>query len=255
MSKYSILFGLFTGLFLYTITPIFCEEHLASDKPKANNIKQIDPNPYFRPYMEEVHKEIIRVWHPENSSQTLNTVVLFRLNRSGKVLRSKITKPSGNSSFDKKVLNALTLAVFPPVPKGFHGKNIDINYDFLYEHVRYNPWSLRNSLNLGVRQPITPLKINSNILDEYIVGVEQKIMKEWQSKTNNIKKYQATIQFKIKSDGSIQHIKLIKSDGRYQYCKQVIKDASPFDPIPKLWPERTVTLQFSCIKTVEHEKQ
>jgi len=118
-------------------------EEAEKDLEKAKELKAASKNealilddnqkPIFGKYMKEMQRKIKRNWHPSRRNESKKVVLLFKIAKDGKLLRVKILNSSGDTEEDEAALNALkTSAPFDPLPKGFNGNDIDVQFTFDY---------------------------------------------------------------------------------------------------------------------------
>lgn len=87
----------------------------------------------WAPYMKRLEKKIRRNWNPPKANESKRTVVLFKIDRSGKLLSIKTLKTSGFKKADDAARDAvITSDPFEPLPEGFSGHSIDIEFTFDY---------------------------------------------------------------------------------------------------------------------------
>ena len=68
----------------------------------------------FGAYLEQVRKRVESNWKYPPNSDDLQAIVGFNLDRAGRVSELKLTKPSGQRTFDESVLDAVRTATpFP----------------------------------------------------------------------------------------------------------------------------------------------
>lgn len=89
--------------------------------------------PDFGPYMRELQRRIKMNWDPPKGNESKRVVLLFKIARDGRLLSARVFKSSGLPSSDKAALNAVELtAPFRPLPAGYKGSSIDIQFTFDY---------------------------------------------------------------------------------------------------------------------------
>lgn len=89
--------------------------------------------PDFGPYMRELQRRIKMNWDPPKGNESKRVVLLFKIAKDGRLLACRVFKSSGLPNADKAALNAVELtAPFRPLPAGFRGKSIDIQFTFDY---------------------------------------------------------------------------------------------------------------------------
>lgn len=94
-----------------------------------NNTKE----PYFDVYMTNLQDKIKNNWNPPKGGENSNVILLFKVDRSGNVLSTKILKSSNNFAIDNSALEALKKSKpLKPLPKEFKGKDVDIQFTFDY---------------------------------------------------------------------------------------------------------------------------
>jgi TonB family protein len=85
-------------------------------------------------YLMELRDLIEQKWRPPTPKGTLKTTVFFKIDKTGKVVRIFIEKPTGNISFDSSAYNAVTECnPFPPLPEGYKNDNLGVHFDFIYQ--------------------------------------------------------------------------------------------------------------------------
>lgn len=84
----------------------------------------------FGPYMAELQRRVRRNWQPPSKDETLRTVLVFRVNKEGKVYSAKVDAPSKFKDFDEATLKAVALTL-PPLPPG-SPDFVDVQFTFDY---------------------------------------------------------------------------------------------------------------------------
>lgn len=78
----------------------------------------------------------------------------------------------------------------------------------------------------------------------YFIHLKRNIEQSWVHPHNRVKG-SAIIRFTINADGSLKRARIIQSSGNEildNAMLQTIKNSSPFNPIPKAWNRKTVTI-------------
>ena len=94
----------------------------------------------FSAYMRKLHYEIQRNWEPlipeEVQPPLLKkgvTGIIFSILPDGQIGGIKLESPSGDMALDRAAWNAITSeGVFPPLPREFHGPNLELRVGFFY---------------------------------------------------------------------------------------------------------------------------
>jgi TonB family protein len=93
------------------------------------------PNFEFPYYLKLVQGKIGSFWSPPDvgaADASLEVVIAFRLDASGKVTEVVVEKRSGNNYFDQAAMRAVYMAnPLPPLPKGFTDPDLKIHFSFL----------------------------------------------------------------------------------------------------------------------------
>jgi TonB family protein len=70
----------------------------------------------FRAYLDQVRKRVESSWKYPPNSDNLQATVRFNVDRAGRVSELKVTKSSGQKTFDESILDAVQTATpFPPL--------------------------------------------------------------------------------------------------------------------------------------------
>ncbi len=120
--------GFLLSLSLLLALPASADSYgLASSQPAVYRTARAD----FAPYMVSVRENIQKNWHPPDVIQEGHVSVLFQLDRSGRIISSKILESSGNEIFDESALDALKRSEpFGKFPEQSSREVITINYSF-----------------------------------------------------------------------------------------------------------------------------
>ncbi len=89
--------------------------------------------PDFGPYMQELQRRIKEAWQPPRGNESKRIVVVFKVDRQGRLIDVKISHSSGEQNADQAALLAIKQAFpFKPLPAEYTEKNIDIEFTFDY---------------------------------------------------------------------------------------------------------------------------
>lgn len=84
-------------------------------------------------YLKVLHKRIKRAWIPPNGDPRIATI-LFRINKTGKLVQVKLVRSTGDSDCDEAALSAVTAcAPFKSLPSNFESDSLDVKYTFNYK--------------------------------------------------------------------------------------------------------------------------
>ena len=97
----------------------------------------------FGPYLRRILGDIKRTWVPllpiETQSPLLKqgeTLIRFTILPDGRLAAPSLDGSTHDMAIDKAAWNAITGTPFPPLPKNFHGQNLELRIEFL---VNKNP--------------------------------------------------------------------------------------------------------------------
>lgn len=89
--------------------------------------------PDFGPWMRDVEARIKRNWDPPKSDQSKRVVIRFTVAKDGRLVRTRILRPSGSATADRAAINAIEYsAPFKPLPRESRDSSVDINFTFDY---------------------------------------------------------------------------------------------------------------------------
>lgn len=100
----------------------------------------------------------------------------------------------------------------------------------------------------------TSFEANKHALGEYMLGVRNKVEREWrtglQLRYSGVSRTYAVIECSIRPDGTLEYAKIVEPGSSLTYaviCRQAIEQAAPFGPFPFDVPEiyRTENLQIT----------
>jgi len=105
------------------------------DKPEkiTQNQTNNEADTDFGPYMKNLQNKIKTNWHPPKGDSSKKVIVLFKLDKDGTVLSSKIKESSGDEETDNAALKAISVSSpFDPLPQSFKENNVDVQFTFDY---------------------------------------------------------------------------------------------------------------------------
>ncbi|MBD5402387.1 TonB C-terminal domain-containing protein [bacterium] len=132
--KKKILMGMLILICLlgFNICAIANDENTQPIQSRKQKLDNVD----FGPYLENLQNSIKAKWIPAKSKTSNSVVLLFSLNKKGKVISSKVLESSGSELIDKAAIKALYKAApFGKLPSEFKGEKIEIQFTFDYNIV------------------------------------------------------------------------------------------------------------------------
>jgi outer membrane biosynthesis protein TonB len=112
--------------------PLPDEEPSTGDDPATLSLSGVDfPYPA---YLNNVVAQIYRRWQRPSRSESLRAEILFLVRRDGSISNLQFVQRSGNFAFDLEAQGAIeaagTAGVFGPLPPGFAGDILPVNFFF-----------------------------------------------------------------------------------------------------------------------------
>lgn len=85
-------------------------------------------------YLGLIKNKVDNRWsQPVVHNKTKQALIAFTINRNGGISNLRVADTSGDNYFDQSALRAVTLATpFPPLPRGFKGDTLKVNYRFIF---------------------------------------------------------------------------------------------------------------------------
>lgn len=83
-------------------------------------------------YMGSMQRKIKGNWNPPKANVSTAVIILYRLDKTGKIINTEITKSSGNKVLDDAAVKALyASSPFGNFPAGCNRETIDVQFMFL----------------------------------------------------------------------------------------------------------------------------
>jgi protein TonB len=82
--------------------------------------------------------------------------------------------------------------------------------------------------------------------DWYLAGVQRKIWTIWTQQIRSSQERSVTVQFTIRSDGSVEGLRVVSTSGVYlldQAAQRAVLSATPFGPLPRNYGTDRLTIQ------------
>lgn len=107
---------------------------------KKSTQKLMEQNPdIFKGYMYRMQKNIKSNWNPPSQEVSRGVTILYTINRDGTLKKYKVLKSSGVKELDDAAVEALIKSFpFEPLPEGFGGKSVDVQFTFDYNVHKIN---------------------------------------------------------------------------------------------------------------------
>ena len=85
-------------------------------------------------YLGLIKNKVDNRWsQPVVHNKTKQALIEFTINRNGGISNVRVADTSGDNYFDQSALRAVTLSTpFPPLPRGFKGDTLKVNYRFIF---------------------------------------------------------------------------------------------------------------------------
>jgi TonB family protein len=100
--------------------------------PQLALVQVGEPSVDFGPYMADLQRRIKRSWFPPRGDETRRVVVVFKVDRDGRLSKLRLDKSSGVTRADQAALKAVeNAAPFHHLPEGAPG-DVDIQFTFDY---------------------------------------------------------------------------------------------------------------------------
>lgn len=133
MKKLFKIFFILTALII-SVQISFCKSAFNVTGKKSQNAKAVTTNNQeasLEAYMKELPNKLKNNWDLPQTDKETKVVVLFEIGYDGRLISHKIKKSSGYLPADRAAMHAVELsAPFPPLPKGFNGKSVFVEFVF-----------------------------------------------------------------------------------------------------------------------------
>jgi outer membrane biosynthesis protein TonB len=85
------------------------------------------------PYISNVQRRIYRNWRPSLELSSLTSEYTLVISRTGALVNYRLKRSSGNALFEQLASSAITATTFPPLPAGYRGQSVVIDFYFDYD--------------------------------------------------------------------------------------------------------------------------
>ena len=106
-----------------------------SSKAVVSNIeaKNVETLGDFKDYMPKMQNKIKSNWNPPKSEKPSKVILNYEIKKDGTLGEIKVSTSSGDNKVDEMAIEALKKsAPFEPLPKGFAGDKVDVQFTFDY---------------------------------------------------------------------------------------------------------------------------
>lgn len=217
------------------------QEGIADLKIAQNNETKMtsdEANDMFAGYMSRLQKKIKSNWYPPNTSSSKRVVLMFKVNREGKIESHKVLQSSDDKTIDDAAIEALLKSEpFEPLPAGFKGRTVDVQFTFDYNvHKNKKPDT----------KVIVP-SIKDSKYKNYFKNVQNKVNSKYKSNLEQGK--YVIIAAHISQEGNIigaVHYNRSKVDDTAEY--NALKQAAPFGVLPVKIPVEAIEIYLKFDK-------
>ena len=108
------------------------------NKKPVSEVKTINKQPVENPemfsvYMQKMQTKIKANWNPPEQETSKRVTLLYAINKDGSLKSYEVKETSGVKELDDAAIDALKKSSpFEPLPEGFGGKYIDVQFTFDY---------------------------------------------------------------------------------------------------------------------------
>ncbi len=208
---------------------------------------------FWNSYLKNLDDKIRKAWKSPSKSAK-NVVVSINIGKGGKAFGCKVLQSSGYADIDAGAINSVYAASpFEPLPRGFDGDHITIDYVFPIKRQPLNiiirVFKLDGSykerfLNAYKKEVEAEKKAQTAA---YMKKLEAKIKKNWNPPKSD-KNTRIVAQFKVYRDGRVSDVKIKQGadneDANYA-ALNAINASVPFDPFTSLLKASSVDIEFT----------
>lgn len=213
--RFSIKFLVIFIVAILTIansTAMLADNELSETKQNANYTSEVDISSYVRNIQQTINKN----WQPPLGTGTKNVVVLFSIDRNGRVFELKIKKSSKDNKTDEAALVAVnSSSPFGPLPDEYVQDKMDI--EFIFD---YKIWETLSNSQMSFNQ--------------YLKNLQDRMFAKW-GLLGASKQLKTTIVFDLGDKGDIINPEILYSSGDNKFdnlALKTVKDVSPFYELP-----------------------
>lgn len=202
-------------------------------------------NHNWGPYISRQRVKIRELWQPAPSQKDLKITVFLSIDKSGKLLQSKIINTDNLPEEQLEVaLKALKNAnPFEPLPHFTDLKRIDVKFVLEYYADKNKKW-----VSDAVQKNTKQTNDYNKSWDDYIKNIQLKIKSAWKPSSSESSKRIITV-FTIDRKGNLTNIKILKGEKKptqksMEAAIKAIRDSAPFKPLPEQYEGKDVEVQF-----------
>lgn len=200
-------------------------------------------------YLLRLQNKVKNNWIIQQSTKgDKSSVVLFTINPDGAIIDAQLLRSSGDTKFDKSSL----LAIYKSVPfEKFSAETNDVeNADKNNVKLEFFFGPNITSVNkVDENLDITMDKPQMTEYGPYLFDLDQRIKSNWHSSIYFADR-NAVVLFKVRKDGSIEDLQLIKSSTDNKFDTEALKTVNasvPFDSLPTSSKEDFIQIQYSFL--------
>jgi len=235
MKKICLLFGIFLLIFNLGLFNLVLAESNLLYNGEPTNEKYISPDGVdLAPYMRELQRQIKMNWNPPKFDFSARVILVFTIEKDGRLSKSSVYKSSGFTAADEAALNALhQTAPFRPLPSEYKGNSVDIQFTF-----DYNVWG---------GNPMLSLVSNEVDFYPYMNELTRRIKMNWEPPRGK-ERLRVVVLMKVSKDGRLlsSYIKNSSNDPEADKAAlNAIQRSSPFKPLPSDFKGESVDIHFT----------
>lgn len=214
-------------------------------------------------YLAKLTNKIKNNWLIPCDSEEKNAIVVFTINKDGKVTKANVIRSSGNENFDRSAYMAVYKAVpYEKLPQDASLETLDIQFYFCkssMKAIRINNEIKENNIEKAIltetktleniKTTVTPDNKTANeiALGSYMEYLQKKIKLNWTPPKDKQSKDIIAI-FKLDKYGSLKNLNIKKSSGDKIFDEEAlnaISKAAPFAPLPQELKDDSMNIEFS----------
>lgn len=221
-----------------------------------------ETNIYLVAYINRLQNKVETNWSWCNIPSNKRIIIVFDVDKNGKLKSVKIAESSGDKGFDAVALNAISKSEpFGEIPKSIKEENLSIRFIFsssgldaaLMSNVlsNNNTQAIQNanlvSQDSDINQENLDNEVNKTNFRPCMKKIQKKIKSNWHP-CSQVGKQNAVAIFKIDKNGQLLDLKILKSSGVQKFDEDAISaiyKTAPFQKLPNSFKGELVTVVFN----------